>query len=235
LKTKGVLFDFGGTLLEYNQEQIFLSLLKEREIITSREEVARAFTISEAQWYREHPELRTQPVTDEILLQWNRMILENLGMAHHEDLAQFIRNNWERMDEQLPKTLVRRAFPDARPCLEAISGLGLRMGMVSNIESEQRLRKELELVRLSEFFPVLVASGSIGYAKPAREIFDIAAKLVQLMPEEILFVGDDPERDYHGALGAGMSSVLIDRTERYSDLAGVRRVSSLEQVPTLTK
>lgn len=51
----------------------------------------------------------------------------------------------------------------------------MKMGVVSNIESEQRLRKELGLIGLSEFFPVLVASGSVGYAKPARQIFDIAA------------------------------------------------------------
>ena len=162
------------------------------------------------------------------------MVLESLGInADNHDLARFITKNWRRMDEQLPQPLVRQAYPDTFPCLERVSELGLKMGVVSNIESEQRLRKELGLIELSGFFPVLVASGSVGYAKPAKQIFDIAASLVQLEPEEILFVGDDLERDYQGALRAGMNPALVDRVERYRDLTDIRRLSSLEQVPNL--
>ncbi len=111
---------------------------------------------------------------------------------------------------------------------------GLKMGVVSNIESEQRLRKEPEMIGLSEFFPVLVASGSVGYAKPAKQIFDMAASLVHLEPEEILFVGDDLG-DYQGALRAGMKPALIDRAGRHRDLVDVNRLSSLERVPSLLR
>ncbi len=54
----------------------------------------------------------------------------------------------------------------------------MNTGIVSNISSEAHLKKELEALDLLEFFPVLVASGSVGYAKPARQIFNLAAKLV---------------------------------------------------------
>ena len=231
---KGVLFDFGGTLLSYNREEIFRSLLEEKGITVTKESVARAYEVVEPEWYKRFPGLGSQPVTDEILAQLDLMVLESLGInADNQDLAHFITKNWWRREEQLPQSLVRRAYPDTLPCLERVRERGLKMGVVSNIESEQRLRKELGLIELSGFFPVLVASGSVGYAKPAKQIFDIAASLVQLEPEEILFVGDDLERDYQGALRAGMNPALVDRVERYRDLTDIRRLSSLEQVPNL--
>ncbi len=234
--TKGVLFDFGGTLLSYNREEIFRSLLEEKGIAVTREAVARAYEAVEPEWYRSFPGLGSQPVTDETLVRLDLMVLESLGInADNQDLARFITKNWQRMEEQLPQPLVRQAYPDSLPCLEMVSEMGLKMGVVSNIESEQRLRKELALIGLSEFFPVLVASGSVGYVKPAKQIFDIAASLVRLSPGEILFVGDDPERDYQGALKAGMNPVLIDRGKRYRKLNDVNRLSSLEQVPKLVK
>ncbi len=174
--TKGVLFDFGGTLLSYNREEIFRSLLKEKRITVSWEAVARAYEAIEPEWYKER---ESQPITDELLEQLDLMVLENLGIhADNQNLAHFITKNWWRMEQQLPQPIVRQAYPDALPCLEKVRRLGLKTGMVSNISSEAHLKKELEALDLLEFFPVLVASGSVGYAKPARQIFNLAAKLV---------------------------------------------------------
>ncbi len=109
----------------------------------------------------------------------------------------------------------------------------MNTGIVSNISSEAHLKKELEALDLLEFFPVLVASGSVGYAKPARQIFNLAAKLVELKPREILFVGDDPERDYLGGFRAGLKAAVIDRDGRYKERTDMVRLSSLVEVSRL--
>ena len=107
------------------------------------------------------------------------------------------------------------------------------MGIVSNIPSEARSRQELERIGLIQFFPVLVASGAVGVSKPQKEIFQLAAKRVNEVPNEILFVGDDLERDYYGAMHAGMRAVLIDRRGAMKANTNVCRLSSLEELPPI--
>ncbi len=125
MRNKGALFDFGGRLLFYNREEIFRSLLEEKGITVTKETVARAYEAAEPEWYRSFPGLGSQPVTDEIPAQLDLMVLEGLGInADNQDLAHFITKNWWRMEEQLPQSLVRQAYPDTLPCLEKVRERG---------------------------------------------------------------------------------------------------------------
>jgi putative hydrolase of the HAD superfamily len=129
--------------------------------------------------------------------------------------------------------MVRSPYPDAPPWVEAIRKLGLKMGIVSNIPSEERLRNELEAIRLTQFFPMIVSSGQVGISKPNKAIFTFAAKMLNEPPSNILFVGDDLQRDYYGAIHAGMKAVLIDRRGIFKDEPNVCRLSSLEPLPPI--
>lgn len=235
MKIKGVLFDFGGTLLDYRKEEVFGALLEEQGIHASHERIIRAYDNVEQEWKRNFSGYQySPPLDEEAIRRWDKMLLEHLNVPGDLDkLALFVSENWDRMDQQLPRNLVRRRYDDVLPCLDRIRGLGLKTGIVSNIWSEEVLRSGLEGLELAEYFPVVVASGSVGFAKPAKQIFDIAMKMVLLNPDEIVFVGDDLDADYHGALNARMNPVLIDRTERYAEHVGVRRIPSLEHLPKL--
>jgi putative hydrolase of the HAD superfamily len=162
------------------------------------------------------------------------MMLKEIGITSDaEDLARHIRQSWDRFDRELPQNSVRSAYPDALPCLEAMRKMGLKMGIVSNIPSEERLRNELEAIGLTHFFPTLVSSGEVGISKPIRAIFYLAARKLNERPENILFVGDDLHRDYYGAIDAGMKAVLIDRREPMKGNTNICRVSSLDQLPPM--
>ncbi len=233
---KGVLFDLGSTLLEYLREQVMLALLAEQGFEVEVSEIIRAYDSVEPAWTKLYwiylPD--TQRSIDTALLQLDRMLLEHLHLKGDlESLAKFVQENWDRKERELPSVQVRRAYPDALPCIERIHRRKLKMGIVSNIQSEERLRTELKTIGLLDFFPSLVASGTVGMEKPQREIFDLGARKIGLEPREILFVGDDLERDYKGALGAGMNPVLVDRNQRHMDQPLLKRVTSLEEVPEL--
>ena len=232
---KGVLFDFGGTLLDYRKEEVFGALLEEKGIRAVPERIIRAYDVVEQEWKRNFSDYEySSPSGEEALGRWDRMLLEHLSVPGDlDELARFVSENWDRMDKQLPRNRVRRRYPDVLPCLERVRQRGLKTGIVSNIWSEARLRSELGGLELLEYFPVLVASGSVGFTKPAREIFEIALKRVLLDPSEIVFVGDDLEADYRGASNAGMSPILIDRSGKYRELAGINRLSSLEELHRL--
>ncbi len=232
MMTRAVLFDLSGTLLSYNREEILRALLEENGITVTRDAVVRAYEAIEPEWSRQFWNL---PVTEQTLEQLDRMVLEGLGITEETTkLAHYVTKNWWRMEEQLPPSLVRQAYPDVLPCLKEMKGRRLEMGIVSNIESKERLGRELDLIGLSEFFSVLVASGSVGMAKPAIEIFKLAADQLGVLPREATFVGDDYERDYLGAHSAGMKPVLVDRTGRHVNVS-IKRVNTLATIPSMLR
>ncbi|MGO7845418.1 HAD family hydrolase, partial [Rhizobium johnstonii] len=55
----------------------------------------------------------------------------------------------------------------------------------------------------------MVISGDIGLRKPAREIFELAARRFDLPVDSCIFVGDNPEDDILGADSAGMHAVYF--------------------------
>src|SRR2546425_2401269 len=211
------------------------ALLETKRVTVTIKDVLLAYEAVEPAWNRLFSEVADDKrVTDETLRNLDRMIIKHLRVKIDLDnLASYVQQNWDRMDHQLPKNLVRRRHQDALPCLEALARKGLKMGIVSNIQSEERLRQELRNIDLLHFFPVLVASGSVGIDKPSRGIFDLAAGKVGVETGRIMFVGDDLERDYHGAKAAGMKPVLIDRDRKYDSHPSLNRISFLQQIPNM--
>lgn len=235
LEVNAVLFDLGGTLHHYHREEVFRTILKEKGIEVRASEVLRAYDVTDPTFARLTAELPQEVMwPDTLLEQLDLMMVKEIGITEDcEKLASYLRQNWDRVDRQLPQSMVRTAYPDVVPCLEATRRLGLKMGIVSNIPSEERLRNELEAIELAKFFTILVSSGSVGISKPNKRIFHLAAKKLDEPLNKILFVGDDLQRDYYGAIHAGMKAVLIDRRDILKDETTVCRISSLEQLPPI--
>ena len=57
-----------------------------------------------------------------------------------------------------------------------------------------------------------VYSSEIAWAKPHPEAFRAAAAAVRAEPERVLFVGDRPFEDIHGAAQVGMRTALVPFT-----------------------
>lgn len=98
-------------------------------------------------------------------------------------------------------------FPHARTTLLQLKQKGLKLGIVSDAPKLQAWLRLAELNFL-EFFDVVVTLNDTGKLKPHKKPFEKAVKLLKLKPEEILFVGDNPERDIKGAKKIGMKTVL---------------------------
>ena len=123
-----------------------------------------------------------------------------------------------------------RLFPDTLPALEKLSGLGLRMGIVSNFGSY--LTSFLEKLQIGKYFEFTLVSALEGCEKPQKQIFDRAASRCGVSNlSNILFVGDHPQEDYEPATTAGMTALLIDRHNRHTAHSDMRRIKSLEEVP----
>lgn len=119
-------------------------------------------------------------------------------------------------------------FADVKPALEGLRSRGYEMAVVSNFEAW--LDTLLDRLGVNGYFPVRVISGAEGVEKPDPAIFRIALERSGMLPEDTVYVGDNPAFDVAPASALGMFPVLIDRRNRYPDHDGVR-ISSMDELP----
>lgn len=67
---------------------------------------------------------------------------------------------------------------------------------------------------LAEYFQFVLRSGPDGRAKPYQDMYQLAAKRLNVAPEQILHVGDDLTTDVAGALRAGLQACWINDRQR---------------------
>lgn len=115
-------------------------------------------------------------------------------------------------------------FDDAKPFLKWCKRRGIACGVLSNAD-ERYGDSILPMLGLSDHMQFFTFSKNVGVEKPGKEIFDAAIQDAQpwlclgnktrsdmkLMPEEVLHIGNDYQKDYVGATNAGFRSVLLDR------------------------
>jgi putative hydrolase of the HAD superfamily len=124
-------------------------------------------------------------------------------------------------------------FDDAVPVLRSLRQRGFIVGVTSNWErwlDDLLVTKEIR--GLIDFTAI---SGSIGYEKPDRRIFDAAVAVSGVPAGSILHVGDSIESDLRGASAAGIRAVLLDRTGVHvgSDLPRIGSLWELLEWPEL--
>ncbi|WP_019910701.1 HAD family hydrolase [Paenibacillus sp. HW567] len=72
---------------------------------------------------------------------------------------------------------------------------------------------------LTPYFDHIVISGSFGKGKPDKSIFTHALDLLEISPEQGVMVGDKLTTDILGGLGAGLTTVWINRNGKAPDPA----------------
>jgi putative hydrolase of the HAD superfamily len=122
------------------------------------------------------------------------------------------------------------AFADVAPCLGALGGF--RLGVITNGYGGQQ-RAKLAALGLDGRFEVVIASGDAGFAKPDPRIFRLAASRLGVAPGDCLMVGDNPDTDVAGALGAGMRAVWLNRRADPAARDGVPELATLAGLPRL--
>ena len=98
--------------------------------------------------------------------------------------------------------------PGTRDMLERISKTHT-LGLVSNFTHAPAAMKLMEHLDISRYFQVTVISGEVGYRKPNPLIFRIFINTLNIDPQYMIYVGDDPMHDIQGAMGAGIMPVWM--------------------------
>jgi FMN phosphatase YigB (HAD superfamily) len=207
-----VLFDLGGTLVEYHGRRdvphILAQAIDQVEAELRRlgrlrvsSQVIRARVAEENHEADDH---RVRPLAGRLMRifdldpgDWDEALVELLCRA-------FLRPIFAR----------GRRFDDAIPALRRFRSSGWRIGIVSNTAwgSPGRLwREELARHSLDEWIDLAVFCTDVGWRKPAPRVYEWALERLGSQPEATIFVGDDARWDYDGPRRVGIEAVLLDR------------------------
>lgn len=116
--------------------------------------------------------------------------------------------------ENFAKTAV--PFPFALPMLNVLKDRGLKVGLITNGQHALQYKK-LDLTGLRYVFDEIIVSGDVMIDKPDPEIFEMMCEKLGVLPQETVYVGDNPVNDVEGARKAGLRTIWI-RSTRVSGL-----------------
>lgn len=223
---KAVAFDLWETLITDTPE---LSRQQERLRLTRMEEILTAHGLGEladriehayrALWHRCH-DLYWSLDLDVPCRRQIEHFLEELELDPHS----FDERVLEALEDAyagaaldiLPKTV-----DGAEELLASLKSRGLRVGLISNTGRTPGsvLRAILERLRLSQHIDVMVFSNEHGECKPQQSIFEELRRGLDVAFDELMFVGDNPYVDVHGAQRLGMCGIHFDPPTRGTAVA----------------
>ncbi len=131
----------------------------------------------------------------------------------------------------LDKTLVgqyEEEVPEEHmEALILISGLGLRLGIISNAGSEDRTQRVRQVAKdieraVGDDVPVVTSYMVGGKVKPFRPVFDAMASKVGIKNSRLCYVGDQLLKDVLGANRAGYGGSILVAPYGSGDDPGVR-------------
>jgi len=209
---KAVLFDLGGTLVEYYTSAEFPEILSAaiREVRECLREAGSLAVSVEDIWARVEKEnyeaegLGVRPLGG------------RLARVFRLDEPTASPNMMMDLCRCFMKPIFERAqlCEDAVPALRDLRDKGLKTALVSNTpwgSPAELWREEVERLGLAGLFDALVFCSDVGWRKPDRRIFEFAMERLEVSAEDCLFVGDDPRWDLVGPAGVGMEAAIIDR------------------------
>ena len=203
-----VLFDAAGTLMHPHPSvgAVYAAAVAERGYAAHAAALEAAFR---AAWRERKPlrfdaDLRTSDAAERAW--WRETVRRNFQLA---GLAEPDAPCFEAIFTRFGQAQSWRLYPDVLPTLARLRQSGRRLALVSNFDS--RIENICHGLGLPDALDAVVYSAAVGFAKPARPIFDAALEAVRTPASRALFVGDSPDDDIAGARAAGCRALLIDR------------------------
>lgn len=142
------------------------------------------------------------------------------GKAKEDEISDLLREYGHTIPEDVePRwraTINELFFPDPKmlELLRDLKGRGITVALLSNVWplSEKIIRENGWYAP----FDQLTLSCRAGYAKPEKQIYEIALKKLAVPAEEVLFV-DDLEWNLEPAKTLGMQTLLAESPEQVSE------------------
>jgi putative hydrolase of the HAD superfamily len=195
-----VIFDWGGTLTPWHTIDLREQWRHYGAVYAPEraDELAGLILAAEDDAWRAGREHHRSATIDEI---FRSVGIDPSGERHERALAAY-HAFWE------PHT---HTDPDVHPLFESLRERGLRIGVLSNtLWTREHHESVFARDGILDLIDGAVYSSEIPYTKPHPEAFRAAMAAVRVDdPGRVVFVGDRPFDDIHGAKEIGMRAVLV--------------------------
>ncbi|PDZ65304.1 2-haloalkanoic acid dehalogenase [Bacillus cereus] len=106
-----------------------------------------------------------------------------------------------------------------------------KIGIITN-GSTHRQKAKIINTNLNNYFDTIIISEEVGLSKPDKRIFELALNKLNVQPEDVLFIGDDLEKDIAGPQNANIKGVWfnpqkIKNTTKIQPYAEINTLDSL--------
>ena len=226
--TKAVFFDFYHTLVRFEppREELEAKALRDFGMDVSPEVFRRPLVTADEFIYQEiirRPlSQRSQEEKMALYAQYQGIVLKEAGIEADEKL---ILGLLGKMQQFKMKQVL---FDDVAPALTDLKGMGLILGLISNVEHD--ITSTLNELGLPSWLDIVVTSQDSGFVKPQPEIFQEALRRAGVQPSGAVYVGDQHQVDVIGANQAGMKGILLDRHGYFTEITDCPRIRSLAEV-----
>ncbi len=129
-------------------------------------------------------------------------------------------------------------YEDVEPLLLKLGEMGIKKGILSDGYAVTQ-RQKIKALKAEEDFDIIVLTDELGREawKPSPKGFELIEERLSLKPAEILYVGDNPEKDFYLSVTAGIRTARIIREEGvyssreyYEGVKEDMRITSLEEI-----
>ncbi len=240
---KAVIFDLDDTLIDWSKQTMKWDVFHLSRVEKARNYLlAEGHSIPELKKFYDVVRQRIRQVWDEARKEWiipsmsevMCQILIELEVAV-EDVrmnALLAEYNWGVFPGVVP-------FDDTHEVLNNLRQQAYKIGLVTNSIFPMWMRDvELEAYSIIDFLDARLTSGDVGYLKPHPQIYHRILEMLDVQPEQAVFVGDRPQNDIAGANAVGLTSVLMAPPHLKRELDGVvpdHTISSLTELLPILK
>ncbi|NQY58077.1 MAG: HAD family hydrolase [Ilumatobacteraceae bacterium] len=228
---KALLFDFFGTLVEYQPDRAMLGAPRTHELAAALGfegdhdrfvDVWDSASLSlEADSRRT---LREFSMTDAAVA-FGAATGLNLSGDEAVALGELYLEEWMRHVEVVP------GVPDL---IRRLAGR-VDIAVVSNTHDRNMVPDMLDDMGVGAEIDSIVLSVDHGWIKPHDSMYTVALDRLGCAPPDAMFVGDTFEADYAGPIRAGMQALLIDPHGEHSIPAGHRIATVLDVATVLDR
>lgn len=105
-------------------------------------------------------------------------------------------------------------YKDAQEILDCLRSNGIKLGMITDGYKIAQ-RNKIKALNIEEYFECIVVTDELGrqYWKPHRKSYEIVKEELGLKYQEIVYVGDNINKDFITANKLGIYTVMINRAE----------------------
>jgi putative hydrolase of the HAD superfamily len=125
-------------------------------------------------------------------------------------------------------------FESAPLVLDYVKQQGYKIGLLSNtMFTGEAHKNDLRRFGLIDYFDAMLFSADAGKWKPTAEPFWHIAAELGVAPETAVYIGDDPGSDVVGGQRAGMRTIYVQSSQRFPHPDGIKpdaQVMSLGEV-----